>query len=358
VSDNRIIEGIPVPPPHLINRIFPINDSTDEGNQRSFVRSGAQSLEELESILKLGDIDLDSPIAVLDWGCGSGRVTLPLMLRHPNLRVTGVDVDEGAIAWLRSLDKPATFDVCGTSPPLNYADGSFDLCVNHSVLTHIDELDQCRWLSEIARVVKVDGYFVTSVHGMHAMMQNVAHLEAEGISAERWFKDWSLRQFVWVPDDSFTGSTHGPGYHTTFQDPATVEHFSDYLFEPIAFHFGGDLGLQDHLLFRRRSDAAAVLRRRAPRLSQTTPPSELTPSRNAESSSREGGISTEELTRVWSMAASNLATVGQQLGRIENVLWDLSNSSRGLPSDRATRKMKRMLRSSLQRAKGLVSTRT
>jgi len=329
VGGNLVIDGIPVPPVHLINRIFPINESSDEGNQREFVRSGAQSLEELESILRIGNIDLDSSLAVLDWGCGSGRVTLPLILRHPSLSVTGVDVDEGAVSWLCSLDLPATFDTCETSPPLSYADASFDICVNHSVLTHINEDSQRRWLAEIARVVKVDGYFVTSVHGMHAMLKSAAHLEAGGISADRWFTAWSRQQFVWVPDDHFTGSTHHPGYHTTFQDPATVEEFSHYLFEPIAFHFGGDLGLQDHLLFRRRSDSTAETRSRAQRMVQEPSQGDAVPSQPAESSSPDDTMSMEELTRVWRMAASSLGSIGQEVGKLENVLWDLSNLSSG-----------------------------
>jgi SAM-dependent methyltransferase len=362
MASQPTVDGIPVPPPHLIARIFPINETSEEENQLSFVASGAQSLRELESLLSHSSVDLNSELDVLDWGCGSGRVTLQLAQRYPALKITGVDVDAGAIAWLNSLGLPSRFDICETSPPLPYEDRSFDLCVNHSVLTHIDEDDQRAWLAEIARLVRPGGHFVTSVHGMRALMGQAPFLEAEGISTERWYEEWSRRQFVWVPDDHFTGSTHGAGYHTTFQDPATVEEFSAYSFEPLCFIFGGDLGLQDHLLFVRRSDEDAARRARARRLRPSSAEAPGTVE-VAEPAAPAGASpqSVEELIRVWSMAAGNLSSVGQQLGRLEDSIWTLSHEVERLKggsisasgtslAHRATNKLRRMLHGGSQPA--------
>lgn len=115
--------------------------------------------------------------AVLDVGCGSGRMALPLTgyLNRPKGRYAGFDVSREAIAWCTeniSASHP-NFDFTvvdvqnGTYNPKGkykssdfrfpYPDGSFDMVLLASVFTHMLPSDVKHYLHEIARVLKPGG---------------------------------------------------------------------------------------------------------------------------------------------------------------------------------------------------------
>ena len=96
---------------------------------------------------------LESCGPILDWGVGCARIArfFPETMRG---RVHGVDIDSVNIEWCRTNIPDITFDVTSTSPPLPYADETFDIVYGHSVLTHIGEEEQHNWLNELARVTR------------------------------------------------------------------------------------------------------------------------------------------------------------------------------------------------------------
>ena len=96
---------------------------------------------------------LESCGPILDWGVGCARIArfFPETMRG---RVHGVDIDSVNIEWCRTNIPDITFDVTSTSPPLPYADETFDIVDRHSVLTHIGEEEQHNWLNELARVTR------------------------------------------------------------------------------------------------------------------------------------------------------------------------------------------------------------
>ncbi len=115
--------------------------------------------------------------AVLDVGCGSGRMALPLTgyLNRPKGRYAGFDVSREAIAWCTeniSASHP-NFDFRvvdvqnGTYNPKGkykssdfrfpYPDGSFDVVLLASVFTHMLPDDVKHYLHEIVRVLKPGG---------------------------------------------------------------------------------------------------------------------------------------------------------------------------------------------------------
>jgi SAM-dependent methyltransferase len=111
---------------------------------------------------------LASFAAVLDWGCGAGRVTRQL-IRLCDGRVTGIDIDPDNVGWCAAAFPGATFAVGPLQPPLPYPDASFDLVLAISVFTHLDEATQFRWLAELRRVVRSGGIVLASIHGMAQM---------------------------------------------------------------------------------------------------------------------------------------------------------------------------------------------
>ena len=86
------------------------------------------------------------------------RLRLRLRPRRPPLgaldaQVAGSDLSGGAIDWCRGNLPFARFETNGLSPPLAFADASFDLAYALSVLTHLPEAIQHEWMDELRRVV-------------------------------------------------------------------------------------------------------------------------------------------------------------------------------------------------------------
>ncbi len=150
--------GPPVPPPGLLVRVAGSPDV------RWFLEGGELARRSITDALGRqgvapGDVD-----AVLDFGCGCGRVA-----RHwPEVTgavVTGVDYNPELVAWCQRNLPFGAFAVNDLAPPLACAGGSFDLVYALSVFTHLPEDLQHAWIDELARVLRPGGYLLLTVHG-------------------------------------------------------------------------------------------------------------------------------------------------------------------------------------------------
>lgn len=114
--------------------------------------------------------------SVLDVGCGSGRIAVPLTsyLNHEG-RYSGFDVSRKAVAWCQDNIARAhtNFDFkladiqngfynrkgksTSSEFPFPYPDASFDVVFLASVFTHMFPADVTHYLHEIARVLKPGG---------------------------------------------------------------------------------------------------------------------------------------------------------------------------------------------------------
>jgi SAM-dependent methyltransferase len=146
------------PPPELMWRV------SGNADPAVFYGVGRQVAADLVRAMKAA-LRGGRPTSILDWGCGSGRVTHHLVQHLPGTLIAGSDVDSTAISWCRTRFKGLRFESHSTLPPLPFSSSSFDVVLGSSVFTHLDAAHQAAWIREIHRVLKPDGRLIASTHG-------------------------------------------------------------------------------------------------------------------------------------------------------------------------------------------------
>jgi SAM-dependent methyltransferase len=123
---------------------------------------------------------LPSPRRILDLGCGSGRMTLPLS--HQGFKMTGLDIEPAALAAFprESHETPL---VRGDATRLPFAARSFDCVV---ALQAVDYVDHRLLLNECHRVLTPGGGLIFDAPNLHSYK-------------------WGLKR-VWDPNDSLTST--------------------------------------------------------------------------------------------------------------------------------------------------------
>jgi 2-polyprenyl-3-methyl-5-hydroxy-6-metoxy-1,4-benzoquinol methylase len=167
---NRLQGGVPVPKGELIFLV----DGTDDAEW--FLRSGRYGAQSLRDILLKNGIQIENFHAILDFGCGVGRV-----LRYwKNLRgpeIYGTDYNPKLIQWCQANIPFGKFQVNKLKERLEYEDEKFDFIYALSVFTHMTESQQFLWINELSRVLKPGGYLFITTHGDH-------YLDYPGLSPE------------------------------------------------------------------------------------------------------------------------------------------------------------------------------
>lgn len=160
----RTGETRPIPPKLLRERTgaFTIAGHFEIGDRC------ARSLEEALGRVGTTITDYD---AVLDFGCGAGKVLQAFYPEHGS-RLAGCDIHAPSVEWLRANFPESRFEVNDFRPPLPFDDGSFDLIYALSVFTHLDEATQEAWLEELVRVARPGGVLLLTVHGEHALRRD------------------------------------------------------------------------------------------------------------------------------------------------------------------------------------------
>lgn len=181
--------------------------------------------------------------ALLDFGCGSGRVGYFLHSLWPDIEYSGCDIDAEAVAWCNQNVQAGAFKTMEMQPPLPYPDASFDVVVAVSVMTHLTRDEQHKWLAEVRRVLRPGGLFLPSIHGAFAAMFNPdlrSALEATGIT------DNTL-------DPALDGVLPPNYYRSTFQLPSFTRKEWARHFEVVDIMQAGCGGFQDLVVLRKSS---------------------------------------------------------------------------------------------------------
>jgi SAM-dependent methyltransferase len=131
---------------------------------------------------------LQSPLntgsAVLDIGCGWGRVTRLFMKDVPADRIFGVDINPRAIDLCRDLGVPGSFLQVAPGAPLPFADAAFSTITAFSVFTHLPETVATALAGEIARLLRPGGLAVITVED-RSFLELISHPDAP-LWGERW----------------------------------------------------------------------------------------------------------------------------------------------------------------------------
>ena len=149
--------GLPIPPTRL--RVLVVR-GTYAG---SFLSSGHAEALAIAILAHNHGSPVDEMGAILDFGCGCGRVA-----RHwANLEgpeIYGSDYDPELTEWCDSNIPFMRARVNGLEPPLPF-DARFDLIYAISVFTHMTEELQRAWIAEFTRALTPGGLLIFTTHG-------------------------------------------------------------------------------------------------------------------------------------------------------------------------------------------------
>ena len=133
---------------------------------KAFLAGGRSASDTIRGILRKNDLRIEQFGAVLDFGCGVGRI-----MRHWNATHGpawhGTDYNPVLIDWCRRNLRFSDFRVNTLSGPLPYDAATFDFIYAFSVFTHLKEPLQFHWINELSRVLKPGGYIYLTTHGQH-----------------------------------------------------------------------------------------------------------------------------------------------------------------------------------------------
>lgn len=94
---------------------------------------------------------------VLDLGCGSGRLTIPVYKKY-KFEITGLDADATALKILNSREPKVKTIKADLSQPFKFKDNSFDFILCIEFLDYLTDIDS--FFKECSRVLKPNGYFI------------------------------------------------------------------------------------------------------------------------------------------------------------------------------------------------------
>jgi SAM-dependent methyltransferase len=227
-------EALPLPPEQLR---FNVSNTRDAGE---FLAVGRRCARDLVTGLESVGGSILNCKEILDWGCGCGRTLRWLQDLSAQTRLSGCDVDGAAVEWCRENLKQVDCKVNGPYPPLPYKDSTFDLVFGISVFTHLNQVFQQMWLSELGRIIVPKGYLLLSVMGT-----NIASTLPEDLRTQ-FYQDGFLfvRSPVWV-------GIHAEWYADAYQSELFVrDSFSPY-FEVLSYTSAGMNGHQDLVVMRK-----------------------------------------------------------------------------------------------------------
>ena len=152
--------AIPVPTVNRISRVI------GSENVTSFLVGGASMYKRFEHYLEnsLGKTYQDLQ-PILDWGCGSGRISRHFTENSGVSDFWGADIDADNISWCRENLPNGRFETIPLLPETRLPANFFGLVMGISVFTHLDEESQFKWLRELRRICRKDAILMLSIQG-------------------------------------------------------------------------------------------------------------------------------------------------------------------------------------------------
>lgn len=224
--------GLPLPPALLRAQAGP-----KHADAAYFLRSGEQHAALIRELLEEQNTSVDDLGALLDWGCGCGRI-----LRHwatlEHTRVCGCDINPKMVAWCEANLPFAEVVRNELVPPVPFADGTMGLVYALSVMTHLPEDLQHAWIAECRRVLRPGGFLLFSTLGEYYLsLQRLTPEERGSFEAGNL-----VVLYEGAPGTSLCSAYHPPEY--------VRERLADGL-EVVAFRPAAQGGRHDIYLLRK-----------------------------------------------------------------------------------------------------------
>jgi ubiquinone/menaquinone biosynthesis C-methylase UbiE len=138
---------------------------------------------------------------IVELGCGSATLARALLARHPDSRVTGLEVDERQHAKNLASPQAGLNFVAAGAQAIPFPDASFDLALMLKSLHHVPLPLLPRALGEVARVLRAGGHLYVSEPVYAGPFNEVIRLfNDEGVvrAAAQAALDEALRSGAWV----------------------------------------------------------------------------------------------------------------------------------------------------------------
>jgi ubiquinone/menaquinone biosynthesis C-methylase UbiE len=145
------------------------------------------------------------PIAgqdIVELGCGAAQLARALLARHPDSRVTGLEVDERQHAKNLASPLPGLRFVAAGAQAVPFADASFDLALMLKSLHHVPMPLLPTALAEAARVLRPRGHLYVSEPVYGGPLNELIRLfNDEGVvrAAAQAALDAALQTGTWEP---------------------------------------------------------------------------------------------------------------------------------------------------------------
>lgn len=185
------MQEFPLPPLELANRVGCLDAAADPWQR--YAELGAQTHDSILAALP-GDWTFEGK-RVLDFGCGAGRTLRHFVADADKAEFWGCDIHEPSVAWLQEhLSPPLRVFRNTPAPPLDVADGSFDLVYALSVFTHLADT-WAQWLTELHRILVPEGLLLVTFIGEGAIdwISNEEWREERiGMNVLKYAQSWDL----------------------------------------------------------------------------------------------------------------------------------------------------------------------
>jgi SAM-dependent methyltransferase len=222
----------------------------------------ADELDLLAELLALAGRD------IIELGCGDARLARQLLHRHPDCRVTGLEVDARQHAKNLAAPQPGLRFVAAGAQAIPFPDSSFDLALMLKSLHHVPLPLLAQALAESARVLRPGGHLYVSEPVYSGALNEVIRLfndEGEVRAAAQAALDEALRGGAWqqVAERHFEMPVHFPDFaefERRMLRPTYADHRLDEAtiaavraaFEPHVGHDGARFARPMHVRLLRR----------------------------------------------------------------------------------------------------------
>jgi SAM-dependent methyltransferase len=122
--------------------------------------------------------------AILDFGCGWGRIIRFFLKDVPSANLVGVDVAPTAIEMCRGTIPWCRFERTPALPPTGLGAESFNVIYLYSVISHLSEHATDAWVSEFHRLLRPGGIMVATVRSRDFITECQAYRDGKASGYE------------------------------------------------------------------------------------------------------------------------------------------------------------------------------